>query len=277
MSRDSSTSKGTRAARTSRDQRRRILGQNFLTDESIANDFVSSAAITRDDLVIEIGAGGGAITRRLASLTDHLSALEVDPDWASSLRSDFADAENVKVVEGDAREFHWPREPYRVVSCVPFGITTDLFHVLLDDPRRPLKRADLIVQHEVGRKRAVRGRSNVLNLSWEPWFSFRFMRRIPANAFRPAPAVDAAYIVVERRQEPLIDESEAAEFRQFVRNSFSKGGLLRAGLRSQLSKFQVRRLRDVREFDEKTRCNTFDIDDWVALFVAARTFLEKGE
>jgi 23S rRNA (adenine-N6)-dimethyltransferase len=96
---------------------------------------------------------------------------------------------------------------------------------LLDDPCNRLRRADLIVQREVARKRAGKPRS-LLSASWSPWYSFRLGRRIPRTAFRPVPAVDAAVLVVERRREPLLSLGERDAFAAFVGACF-RGTLVR--------------------------------------------------
>jgi 16S rRNA A1518/A1519 N6-dimethyltransferase RsmA/KsgA/DIM1 with predicted DNA glycosylase/AP lyase activity len=84
---------------------------------------------------------------------------------------------------------------------------------------------DLIMQHEVARKRAGNPR-NLLSASWSPWYRFRLGRRIPRTAFRPVPAVDAAVLVVERRGEPLLPPGRRDAFGAFAAACFS-GTLVR--------------------------------------------------
>jgi 23S rRNA (adenine-N6)-dimethyltransferase len=93
-------------------------------------------------------------------------------------------------------------------------------HRLLDDPATPLTRADLLVQWEVARKRAGRPRSTV-SAQWSPWWRFRLGRRLPRNAFRPQPAVDAALLIVERRATPLLPVEAQPRFLAFVEGLFT--------------------------------------------------------
>ena len=111
-----------------------------------------------------------------------------------------------------------PAEPFRVVANIPFGITTDILHRLLDGSA--LARADLIVQAEVARKRGPRGRGTLLNACWEPWFEFGVGARIPAAAFRPRPRVDAAVLIVARRDPPLVDPGFRRDYTGFVTTAF---------------------------------------------------------
>ena len=74
-----------------------------------------------------------------------------------------------------------PRHPFRVMGSLPFGATTALLRHLLDEPDSCLRRADLIVQWEVARKRPPAAQQ--LSTTWAP-VVFRAGRRIPAASFR---------------------------------------------------------------------------------------------
>jgi 23S rRNA (adenine-N6)-dimethyltransferase len=78
----------------------------------------------------------------------------------------------------------------------------------------------MIVQAEVARKRGTRGRGTLLNACWEPWFEFRTGPRIPAAAFRPRPRVDAAVLIVIRRDPPLLDPAARRDYTAFVTAAF---------------------------------------------------------
>jgi 23S rRNA (adenine-N6)-dimethyltransferase len=104
-----------------------------------------------------------------------------------------------------------------VIGSVPFGRTTDVLRYLLDEPRVPLCRADLVVQWEVARKRAAMPPETLLSTLWTPWWEFRLGRRIPANAFRPVPQVDGGVLVVIRRDRPLLPPAMARSYARFVR------------------------------------------------------------
>jgi 23S rRNA (adenine-N6)-dimethyltransferase len=205
--------------RTQRDERRRSLGQNFLRPER-ADQLVESAGFTAGDLVVEIGAGRGALTYALARRGVQVVSLEKDPYWADSLRREVerrgVDGP-VRVVHCDALDYRYPRRPYRVIGSLPFGATTAILRHLLDDPDSFLVRADLIVQWEVARKRALMPPSTLLSTTWAPWWSFEVVRRIPAAAFRPVPSIDAAVLRVTRRDPALLPLRMAGPYASFVR------------------------------------------------------------
>jgi 23S rRNA (adenine-N6)-dimethyltransferase len=211
--------------RTARDERRRRLGQNFLLPD-VAESFVAQCSCAPGELVVEIGAGRGACTRALARQGLEVIALERDPEWAAALRRDVRrlGLSGVRVVEGDALALAFDRltegRPYRVLGSLPFGVTTALLHHLLDDVGRAPWRADLIVQWEVARKRAAVPPTTLVSTTWAPWWTFELVRRIPARAFRPVPAVDAGVLRVTRRTPALLPERLAGGFAEFVRRAW---------------------------------------------------------
>ncbi len=207
--------------RTQRDERRRSLGQNFLRPD-LADQLVADAAFAPGDQVLEIGAGRGALTHALARRDVDLVALEKDPRWAASLRRELArrGRHDVRVLCCDVLDYRIPRRPFRVIGSLPFGSTTSILRHLLDDPATTLVRADLIVQWEVARKRAVMPPSSLLSTTWAPWWSFEIGRRIPAAAFRPVPSVDAAILRVTRRVPPILPPRLAGPYASFVRGQW---------------------------------------------------------
>lgn len=205
--------------RTPRDERRRRLGQNFLRPE-FADRIVAEADFRPGELVIELGAGLGAITIALARHQVDVVAIEIDPVWAERLRDRAREAlqDKVRVVEGDFLSLSLPNRPFRVIGSLPFGHTTDVLRRLLDDPYLALERADLIVQWEVARKRATLPSSTLLSTTWVPWWEFRLGRHVPATAFRPVPRVDSGVLIITRRQPPLLPPAIARLYSEFVRS-----------------------------------------------------------
>lgn len=195
---------------------RRRLGQNDLASAA-GERIVAEAGFAPADLVVEIGAGLGALTHALARRRLETLAFEIDPVRVRRLRARLAHAPSVRVVEADFLRARLPTRPFRVIGSLPFGRTTDMLHRLLDDPALPLLRADVIVQWEVAAKRAAVPPTTLLGAAWAPWWEFRLGRRIAAAEFVPVPRVDAALLTIVRRQPPLLPPDLARAFAGFVR------------------------------------------------------------
>ena len=209
--------------RTDRDWRRRRLGQNFL-DPATADQIVDQAGFVPGELVIEVGAGAGALTRALARQALRVIAVEPDLHWARRLREQMAGSRVanglVHVVASDFLAITLPREPFRIVGSLPFGRTTDILRHLLDDPATPLRRADVIVQWEVALKRAATPPATLLSTAWAPWWEMRLAQRIPATSFRPVPRVDAGLLAITRRDPPLLPVAIARRYAAFVQSGW---------------------------------------------------------
>jgi 23S rRNA (adenine-N6)-dimethyltransferase len=185
-----------------------------------AERFVAEAGVEPGELVVDIGAGSGAITHQLLRRGARVVAVEADPAWAGRL-AEFARQEGrgrLRVVEADFLAWPLPAEPFRVTACLPFGATTAILHRLFDKPEQPVVRAEVIVQWEVARKRAASPPDTLVSTTWAPWWQFRQGRRVPAQQFRPVPRVDGGVLVATRRQPPLLPTGMAGPYAEFVRH-----------------------------------------------------------
>jgi 23S rRNA (adenine-N6)-dimethyltransferase len=193
--------------------------QHFLRSRALAAELVRDAEVAADDLVLDLGAGSGRLTAELARAAGRVVAVELDPGWAAQLHGRW---DNVEVVRGEAGAVALPREPFRVVANLPFDRTTAILRHLLDDPRVPLLRADVIVEWGVAMKRALPWPSTFNDVVWGAWHSAAVSRRLPRSAFEPAPSVDAGVLVFERRACPLVPVEQAVAFRRFVASGFRR-------------------------------------------------------
>lgn len=182
----------------------------------------------RDELVVEFGAGRGALTIPLAQRGARVIAIEHDPVWAHALKQRIDShglSDRVQVLPTDMLQARLPTGPYRVIASPPFNATTALLHRLLDDPIAGPARADLILQWEVARKRCVLPPRTLLSAVWAPWWEFELVRRVPKRCFRPIPRVDGAWLSITRRTPPILPPSMAMAYADFVRSRWPLSGM----------------------------------------------------
>ena len=246
---------------------RREPGQYFLKDERTASRIVAASGVGRNDLVVEIGAGGGMLTRQLARTAERVVAVEYDPFWAGRLRERFSVCGNVLVVQADARKLELPEEPFVVVANIPFHSTTSLLHRLLEDPTNALQSAHLVVQKQVALKHARKERTTLKTLSWSPWYRFAAGLHLPADAFHPRPGVDACLMVAAKRGPPLVEPGHRHLFRALARQAFeARGNSLGKVLRPIFTRTQLRRRASAHGFSPGSYPSELTVYQWTSIF-----------
>jgi 23S rRNA (adenine-N6)-dimethyltransferase len=247
-------------------------GRHFLRNARLAAEIVASTGVCEGELVVEIGAGFGRLTAPLRTSGARVVAVELDPELAGSLRRRYG-GERVTVVEADFLTLAPPAEPHRVIGNVPFAITTPILRRLLDTPASELRRADLIVQEGLARKRAGTRPSTMLSLRWQPWWRLQAERRLPAACFDPPPRVDAALLAIRPRRPALLPAERAAAYRAFLEAGFTRDARpVRRAL--GLPPRTWKRFARGRGLTADARPYELDVWDWVALFGVAGTMTE---
>ena len=211
---------------------RKRLGQHFLVDRTALERIADALAPTRDDTVVEIGPGRGALTDLLSARAKRVVAIELDRDLVPYLRDRYREAGNVEVIERDVLELTLADVAggdFLLAGNVPYYITTPiLFHALA--PPRPA-RAVYLVQREVAERVVAPPGSRTygaLSVNVQGFAYAELVGRVPAGAFRPPPAVESAILRVTPREHAVVPPSLEPAFRSLVQEAF---GLRRKQMR----------------------------------------------
>ncbi|HZP74307.1 MAG TPA: rRNA adenine N-6-methyltransferase family protein [Gaiellaceae bacterium] len=192
-------------------------GRHLLRSSALATAIVADAGIRPGDLVLDIGAGSGMLTRALLAAQARVIAIEPDRRLGARLRGSGA-----RVIAADARAWPLPDEPFKVVANLPFVHAAEICRRLFD-PAVPLVSADLIVEWDFAAKRARLWPSTAQTVIWSAWHELTVTRRIEPPAFVPRPSVAAAVLRARRRSRPLVRPADSAPYEQFVRRGFRLG------------------------------------------------------
>ncbi len=240
------------------------FGQNFLVDQKVVANLVSAAELTKSDVVVEVGAGTGVLTKELAKQAGKVIAFEIDRDLIPVLKKELQDFDNVKILNQDFLKFvicnlEFGISDYKVIGSIPYQITSPLIHKLLTlDPRPSL--VVLLIQKEVAEKiTAQPPKATYLSNITELLGEVEIVRLVSKNAFRPVPTVDGAIIKLVPSAYSLVPKAEIDRFQQFLHRGFQHP---RKMLRT---KFDSEVLEEV-GIDPTRRAQTLKFDDWVKLF-----------
>ena len=200
---------------------KRSLGQNFLTDEATLQKLVELSGVGENDNVLEIGAGAGDLTRRLAARAGRVIAVEIDKTLLPILRVALEKCPNVTLIEGDAMRLNLPEltrewDKFSVVANIPYYLTTDLLTLLMTSGM-PIASVSVMVQREAAERIvAAPGEKNygMLAVRAQYYFEPYIALDVPRALFTPPPHVDSAFVVMPRREAaPYPVENEALFFR----------------------------------------------------------------
>ena len=236
--------------------RSRGRGQHFLRSSKLTAELVRASGVEPRDLVLDLGAGTGALTAALVRTGARVIAVEMDPNLAEGLRRRYPD---VDVRLDDALHVQLPRTPFKVVANPPFDGGTTILRRLLD-PVVPLITADVIVQWGLAEKRTAVWPSTQLSVYWGAWFELSLTRRLPRCVFAPPPAVDAGLLRIARREEALVAVVERRSYQSFLGRGF------REGPAAVVSRKVLRRCETELGFERRARPRDLDARQWAELF-----------
>lgn len=196
------------------------LGQNFIADPNLLDAIVRDSGVGPSDCVLEVGAGEGVLTGRLASVAGSVHAIELDRGLEQRLE-DTASLPNVNLIWADAVRFDLASlrpSPTAMVANLPYSVATPvIMRTVFELPS--ITRWTVMVQLEIAdRLRAgpgskAYGATSVLAQLTGP---VALVRKVGRGVFRPPPRVDSAVVSIERRG-PGPDE----RVRALVRAAFS--------------------------------------------------------
>lgn len=244
---------------------RKRFGQNFLHSESVIRRIIGVIAPARDDRIVEIGPGLGALTAPMLERVDRLDAVELDRDLVAELPARLGHPGNLVIHQADALEFDFralaDTKPLRVIGNLPYNISTPLlFHLL--DQSATITDMHFMLQKEVVERLAAppgskaRGRLGVMT---QARADVEMLFRVPAGAFTPAPKVESAIVRIVPRVLSDQQRERLAFLEQAVRAAFGqRRKTLKNTLKGLLDEHQLQAL----EIEPGRRAETLSLEEF---------------
>lgn len=250
------------------------ISQNFIIDPNlIAKILDSKCHIIKDDIVLDIGAGKGALTFELAKRCKQVIAYELDEKLYQDLDGEIKkrNTDNIKLVNTDfLQETHFP-DKYKVFSNIPFSKSAEIVRKLLIDVNLVDECYLFLEKNTAYRFMGINGES-MLSLNIAINYEHSFIWQFQKYDFRPRPNADIVLVLFKRRQEVLIEAYEIPEFVGFIDKIFKerkhdlKGALLTVFTFKQLQRIK----RDLR-IDLKAVPSSLKIEKWILLYKLAKS------
>ena len=257
---------------------KKLLGQNFLVDESVVRDMISAAEIQPEDTVVEVGPGLGALTDELAKSAKLVLAIEMDQELVHYLR--LKKRRNVKIIHGDALKIDWTvslDSPYQIVANIPYSITSPLLRKIFGLEKKPTK-VILLVQKEMAiRITAEPGSSErgFLTLLTEAAANAKIIRTVKPGSFYPRPKTDSAIIELtplpENRANKIYWPAVEAGFRhkrQTLCNAINKD--------LKLTKSEIINILDSSGLNPLIRAQNLSFEEWEIVSQRIEKLLKKS-
>lgn len=268
--------------KTTRRPRKR-LGQNFLVDQRVLDEIVKSAELSPEDLILEIGAGTGILTEKIAQSAGKVVAVELDDELFGMLQSTFTNNSKVILIHEDILDMdianilkseQKDNFKIKIMGNIPYYITTPILMKLLEDCTAvPIQMIVMLVQKEVGlRIVASPGTKDygALSVAIAYRADAEIITDIPAESFYPKPKVDSVLIRLNLRPIPSVDVQDEKLFFQIVRAAFQqrrktlRNALLIAGSsgKYKISADSIDSAFHILSFDPKRRGETLSCEEF---------------
>lgn len=250
---------------------KKMFGQNFIIDENIINNIITSANIDRDTLVIEIGPGAGSLTYKLSEYSKNVLCYEIDTTLKELLEDNLKDCNNVNIIFKDFLKANvledikkYSYKKLYVVANLPYYITTPIIIKFIED-NIPVDKIVVMVQKEVGDRFKAKPNTkeyNSLSIYLNYYFDVKKLLDISKNVFIPKPNVDSIVVEFTKKENKFKLKDEKLFF-NLVKDSFTQK---RKTIKNNLKKYNLEKIEEVLKkynFDLSIRAEQLPIEVFV--------------
>lgn len=254
---------------------KKSLGQNFLKSKSAIGDIVKAAELTQKDTVLEIGPGKGVLTEALLAASGKVIAVEKDDRLIKFLQEKFSEEilnGKFEIIHGDILDFNLndlrnriETSTYKLVANIPYYITGILIRTFLESDFQPEKMV-LMVQKEVCDRIVARdGKESILSVSVKAYGTPKYIKKVPARYFSPAPKVDSAILLINNISKDFFTKSDLSEehFFTVVKAGFAhKRKLAARNLESHFPKEKIQAVFAKLNISKTARPEEISLKNW---------------
>lgn len=264
------------------------FGQNFLVDERVLGKIVSSAEISKDDVVIEVGPGIGTLTQALAKEAYKVVAVEIDTTLVPILGELLSDFDNIEIINEDILKVDvnaiaekYPDKKIKMVANLPYYITTPIIMNVLEN-HIPVESITVMIQKEVAYRMKAQPSTKdygSLSLAVQYYCEPYLVANVPQNCFMPRPNVDSAVIKLTVMDKPKVQVNNEKFMFEFIKAAFSQrrktlvNCIFSSGLLI-LSKDEIGKMLNGLGYDERVRGESLTLEDYGKITDEAEKYIK---
>lgn len=189
--------------------------QNYLYNKEFVKIIIEKCNLNQNDVVIEIGPGKGIITEALARVSKSVLAIELDQQHAQTITQLFRQNKKIKIIHMDFLKFPLPDEAYKIVSSIPYELTSRIFKKVLEDKNAP-EEVFFIMQKEAAEKYAGVKLPSIKHLFYAPLYDFSVIMEIKKQHFKPTPKVDSVLLHMKKKERCDFSYDDYQTFKDFI-------------------------------------------------------------
>jgi len=261
---------------------KRSLGQIFLKSDRIAQRMVDALDIKRDENVLEIGAGKGIITKRLAPIAKRVYAVEIDERLIENLKEETREFGNVEIINEDILKLDLSSfDRVKIIGNIPYSLTTPLLFKLFKS-REIWEKMVLTLQKEFAERILSppnTKRYGSITIAVRLYTEVQKLFSIPPPFFSPCPKVSSSSLLFIKREKPLVEVKDEDFFFRVVRASFTyRRKFLSNGLKSTfgLTPSQLSDIQKITGIDLKRRAETLTVEEFGELANTISSIIQSG-
>ena len=261
------------------------FGQNFLVDERVLGKIVSSAEISKDDVVIEVGPGIGTLTQALAKEAYKVVAVEIDTTLVPILGELLSDFDNIEIINEDILKVDvnaiaekYPDKKIKMVANLPYYITTPIIMNVLEN-HIPVESITVMIQKDRMKAQPSTKDYGSLSLAVQYYCEPYLVANVPQNCFMPRPNVDSAVIKLTVMDKPKVQVNNEKFMFEFIKAAFSQrrktlvNCIFSSGLLT-LSKDEIGKMLNGLGYDERVRGESLTLEDYGKITDEAEKYIK---
>lgn len=252
------------------------LGQHFLHDKRVLARIVEAAELSSRDFVLEIGAGRGHLTRKMARTDAQIIAVEIDDSLIRGPLRELSNMPNVDVLLKDAldlnpKDLFRKSEQYKFVANLPYNIGSKILRNFVCGPRPPVC-SIVMLQREVAHNLVPNeGKLGISGAVLGAFAECEYLFSVKPSSFKPVPRVTSGVVKLTALKNPKVQSEESESYFNFIANGFSSPrkqihNSLAAGF--GLTSHDAKKILICCGIDPMRRPGTLRVLEWVSLYYA---------